>query len=134
MNKIYLSGPIQHSVDRGKGWRQRIKKVDGFEWVDPLEKYEDAADESDEWSNTKIVEEDLSLIDDSDAVLVHWEEVPTCGTPMELRYAHESLTPIVGQTTVPFERLSPWFTYHVDVIEPTFEDACFALDDVLKAR
>jgi len=134
VNTVYLAGPIQHSADRGKGWRQRVKEIDGFEWIDPLEKYDNTCDESEEWSNTKIVEEDLSLIDRSDAILVHWEEVPTCGTPMELRYAHEWLTPVVAQTTVPTERLSPWFTYHVDAIEKTFEDACFALDDVLKHR
>lgn len=86
--KTYLAGPIQHSRSRGKGWRQMVKeRYDGIEWMDPLEKYSDSeADESDEWSDERIVEEDKEMIDEADAVLMHYEKVPTWGSPREHEY------------------------------------------------
>jgi nucleoside 2-deoxyribosyltransferase len=116
--RVYLAGPIQHSHSRGKGWRERIKQRESFTWVDPLAKYDSMADADDEWSDERIVEEDLRLIDGCRALLVHWEEVPTCGTPMEMRYAYERDIPTLVQTTVPDHRLSPWLTHHaMDVVE-----------------
>jgi len=125
---VYMAGPIQHSHSHGKGWRERCKKRDdNINYVDPLEKYDTMAEAEDEWTEEDIVEDDLKMIDGCAALLVHWEEVPTCGTPMEVRYAYERDTFIVVQTTVPEHRLSPWLTYHADVLTETFDEAADTL-------
>lgn len=130
---VYLAGPIQHAADRGKGWRERIKERDECRWIDPFEKYDSTTDEGAEWTDEDIVEDDLQMIDGAEALLVHWEEVPTCGTPMEIRYAHERNTFVVVQTKVPDERLSPWLRYHADVIVETFNEAVETLEHALWA-
>lgn len=132
--KVYMAGPIQHAHDDGKGWRQRVKeRYDYIEWLDPFDKYdstepEDQIREMDEVTEEYIVEEDLKLIHDSDAVLVHWENVPSVGTPMEIRYAYVNDIPVVLQTTV--DDPSPWLTYHADSVHETFDEAvvetCYA--------
>jgi len=69
---VYMAGPIQHAADRGKGWRNRVKQGDECEWVDPFDKYDSTTEEGAEWSDEDIVENDLEMIDNSDALLVHW--------------------------------------------------------------
>lgn len=129
--RVYMAGPIQHAGDHGKGWRERVKqRYDDIEWVDPIDKY-DSTDEAAEWESEKIVEEDIKLINSCDALLVHWEEVATCGTPMEIRHAFERSMPIVVQTTVPQDDLSPWLTYHVTAIHQSFRTTISALKDIL---
>lgn len=129
--RVYMAGPIQHAQDRGKGWRERVKEqYDQLEWVDPIDKY-DSASAAAEWEDERIVQEDLGLIDECEALLVHWEEVPTCGTPMEIRYAYGEDKLVVVQTTVPYDELSPWLTYHVNGVVPTFAGATNHLREVL---
>lgn len=129
---VYLAGPIQHAQDRGKGWRNIVKGYyDECEWVDPFDKYDTTTEEGEEWDVEDIVEDDLAMIDDCQGVLVHWEEVPTCGTPMEMRYAYEQDIFIVVQTTVRHDELSPWLTYHASEIVATFDDAVETLDYAL---
>lgn len=87
MPRVYLCGPIQHVHSRGKGWRERVKsRYTDIEWVDPISKYDDA-DEAAEWEDERIVAEDKALIDGCDAVLLHYEKVPSWGTPREQEYA-----------------------------------------------
>jgi len=124
---VYLCGPIQFAADRGKGWRNRVKRRDECDWLDPFDKYDNTTDEGAEWSDEAIVENDLNMINNSDALLVHWEEVPTAGTPMEIRYAYEHGLPIVMQTTIPLDRLSPWITYHTDTVSRSFDHAISAI-------
>jgi nucleoside 2-deoxyribosyltransferase len=130
---VYLAGPIQHAADRGKGWRARIKQRDECDWRDPFDKYDATTDEGAEWSDEQIVQNDLHMIDACRALLVHWEEVPTCGTPMEIRYAYERDIFIVVQTKIPTTRLSPWLTYHASTIVETFDEAIDTLEHALWA-
>jgi nucleoside 2-deoxyribosyltransferase len=129
--RVYLAGPIQHSHSRGKGWRERIKQRESFTWVDPLAKYDSMAEADDEWSDERIVEEDLRLIDGCRALLVHWEEVPTCGTPMEIRYAYANDIFTVVQHTL--DDPSPWLTYHAHVEVEAFQEAVDTLTYALWA-
>lgn len=132
MSKIYLAGPIQHVNDYGKGWRERLKQErDEFEWVDPMDKYNSMQDAEAEWTDEDIVEEDLRLIDECSAVLVHWEAVPTAGTPMETFYASRNGIPVVVQTTLQDPDISPWISAHADAIVSTFDDAIYVFDEYL---
>jgi nucleoside 2-deoxyribosyltransferase len=123
--RIYLAGPIQHVNDYGKGWREWLKNNHtAFEWADPMEKYNTMQEAEAEWSVTDIVEEDLAMIDDSDGLLAHWEAVPTAGTPMEIFYtARYTDKPVVIQTTLHDDDISPWITYHADAIVDDFDSA-----------
>jgi nucleoside 2-deoxyribosyltransferase len=118
--KVYLAGPIQHSQSRGKGWRARVKEnFDGIEWVDPIDKYDHEA-EAAEWEDEKIVAEDKALILDSHAVLLHYEKVPSWGTPREQEFAVNKGRPVFVQTTE--EDPSPWLTVDAETVQETFED------------
>jgi nucleoside 2-deoxyribosyltransferase len=130
---VYLAGPIQHTDTHGKGWREWLKaERDDFTWVDPLEKYDTMAEAEAEWTVEDIVEDDLRMIDDADALLVHWELVPTAGTPMEIFYAAQICEkPAVVQTKVHESDLSPWVTYHADTVAESFDDAINALEVLL---
>ena len=129
--RVYLAGPIQHAQDHGKGWRNRIKSErDEFNWVDPFDQY-DTKNESQEWTSQEIIENDFFMIDNCRALLVHWEEVPTCGTPMEIRYAYENDIFVVVQTKINQDDLSPWLKYHVDSIVESFDQAILTLQHAL---
>lgn len=177
--KAYLAGPIQHAADHGKGWRERLKDGDidyegDIELVDPMDKYNTHEMEYKEWTSEQIVKDDLELIADCDAMLVHWLEVPTCGTPMEVFFSNyfpqvsaamldiaaelsehndtgsstkeffdalkkhevdvwmrdvmlmaalQEEIPVVVQTRVPPEEISPWLTSHADAMVETFAEA-----------
>jgi nucleoside 2-deoxyribosyltransferase len=125
---IYLAGPIQHVQDYGKGWRKRLKEKysddNRFSFIDPMDKYDTMDDAEDEWTNTDIVRDDLTMIDDSDALLAHWDAVPTAGTPMEIFYARRySGGPVAIQTTLHESDISPWIEYHSDFIVESFGEA-----------
>jgi nucleoside 2-deoxyribosyltransferase len=130
--KVYLAGPIQHVRDYGKGWRELIKqRRSDFEWVDPMDKYNTMEEAEAEWTETDIVEDDLAMIDDCDGLLVHWEAVPTCGTPMEMFYAARRGKVVAVQTKIADADLSPWLTYHADIVLPTFDGTIEAMEDEL---
>lgn len=132
LSSVYLGGPIQHVNDNGLGWRRWLQKEhpDEFDWVDPMAKYNGQEDEYEEWTDERIIVEDLAMIESSDALLVHWDEVPTCGTPMEIFFSYEFLEmPVVVQTTVPEGDLSPWLTKHASSITETFSEAINELHD-----
>lgn len=124
MANVYLAGPIQHSDDHGVGWRERVKsEFDAFTWLDPLAAYESHSSELyREWTDERIVEKDLSMIDNSDALLVGWDDVPSCGTPMEVFYAKRCRDIPVAVRYVGDE-LSPWMSVHADTVRQTFADA-----------
>lgn len=122
---VYMAGPIQHVNDYGRGWRNFVKKryPDACEWLDPLDEYNSMEEAEAEWTDERIVKKDLDMIDRADALLVHWDTVPTCGTPMEIFYANVHDVPVIVQTTLPEYDLSPWLTHHSDYIVESFETA-----------
>ena len=86
--RVYLCGQIQHVNDYGKGWRNRLKQdYPDIEWVDPLDKYNTMEEAETEWTAEQVVQDDLDMIADCDAILVHWQETATCGTPMEVFFS-----------------------------------------------
>lgn len=112
-----MAGPIEDAQDAGRGWRNWLEQNrDDIEWVNP----EDLI-EQDEFCE-EYVEDEIELIKSSDAMLVHWEDVKTCGTPMEVVYAATLFDiPVIVQTTV--EDPSKWLTYHATAIVDNFNDA-----------
>lgn len=179
MKSVYLAGPIQHAEGHGVNWRQQVMDDydEDFEWLDPLSKYDTSNPEVEFFyeddlpdeevyelktqvtsdgepkyvSPTDIVEGDKRIIDRSDAILVGWSEVPSCGTPMEVMYQymlnelhpHRDHVPIVvwwmdGDDLE--KTLSPWMEYHTDYVtydrQDAVDDLRFALDyqDAQKGR
>lgn len=132
-HSIYLAGPIQHVSDYGKGWREWLKSNrDDFDWADPMDEYDDTAEAAKEWTATEIVDKDLQMIDNCSAILVHWDTVPTAGTPMEMFYTkHVCDKPVVVQTKLDESDISPWVEFHSDVIVETFDEAIAALREIL---
>lgn len=124
--RVYMAGPIDDSEDHGKGWRETLKDhADHIHWVDPLDKYDpDASYEEimDKWDGDVIVEQDIESIEACDAMIVHWEDVQSVGTPMEVVYAVQVFEiPVIVQTEV--EELSIWLDTHANVVVETLEDA-----------
>ena len=125
---VYLAGPVKERADSGATWRQDVADVwgDDYDIADPLAKYDPADDHHP--SAEEIVRSDLTMIDDADAVLVRYAGEPTWGTPMEVRYAHMSHTP-VALAWVAGADLSPWAEVHATYIRPDIGAALDALRD-----
>lgn len=146
---LYMAGAVANKDDNGAGWRDQLKEnIDDIEWKDPLDKYDadeisimlgggsDGVDFEEEGGETtvtdaEIVEGDKEMIDESDALLVYWEQgVAKAGTPMEVIYAYERDMPVA----VVFDGLkpSPWVYYHADGLFPDFDRALDHLKMELK--
>lgn len=90
--RVYQAGPIDNVPDYGLGWRNRLKEdYPEIEWIDPSEKELERLDEGaaiedrlEMWEPEEMVEADYEQIASSDALLVHYERVPSTGTPMEV--------------------------------------------------
>jgi len=137
---VYLAGPVAHADDHGVGWRERVEDlVNSFETANPLDKYNVGLDDLEivhdgpagegEVTPREIVTNDKRLIDDSDAILVGFEDVRMTGTPMEVQYAFATPKPVVlwiRDDTDP-EALSPWWHHHVSAIEGNLTSALWQL-------
>lgn len=141
---VYLAGPIQHVTDYGKGWRAQVKdEYDGIDWVDPteIEDPTEAAADGNLGGSEQLARDEIRIVRECDGMLVHWEQVPTCGTPMEMVYAqtankwndHRTSTFVVTQTTVPEGDRSAFLTLHSDVIVESFADGVESLKHALWA-
>lgn len=130
---VYMAGPIQHARDYGRGWREWLKSERddvGIKWYDPMDAYDSMAEAEAEWTSTDIVEKDLEMIDESDALLVHWGDVKSTGTPMEVFYANRTAdVPVVVQTTLHEDDISPWIEEHSTAIVESFGEAIAAIQD-----
>lgn len=134
--KVYLAGPIQHADYGGHMWRDYL--VDTyyeFEFINPLDKYDGNADAiivhngnpptdadptAEFVSTTELVETDKELVRNCDAVIVNWEDIPSCGTPMEVLYAYERNIPVVCRYDG--NSISPWMEYHTETIHSSLDD------------
>lgn len=117
---IYLGGPIQHSDDDGKTWRERVVDRYGsaFEFHDPWEKYPDGVsngeildpDSEYHWEDAEIMAGDRHQIRKSDGILIKYDGEKTWGTPREMEYVSRwgrgPDIPVAIATTI--ERPSPW--------------------------
>lgn len=128
---VYLAGSVMHADDHGVGWREEVARVDRFEWLNPLDVYQHSeADIEEEWTDERIVEKDLDMIDRLDALLVNWDEsIPSTGSPMEVFYAARRPQKVV--VVCDDEEISPWMTYHADVVVPDMDNAFVALQQLL---
>lgn len=118
--KVYLAGQVQHEPDNGRQWREAVQHLyeaeygdEYVEFTNPLDKYDADADDN-ELSPRDVVQQDLAMIDLCEALFVRWTNVPSCGTPMEMRYAYERDMPIIVWTPHDRDELSPWLIHHAD--------------------
>jgi len=109
--RIYLAGAIHHSADP-VSWRIELQQSScEFNFANPMAR----GVHPDKDPREEIVDGDLELIDDSDGLLVGWHsEIPSVGTPMEIRYASEQGIPVVVWRRDDSEQTSPWLQYHAD--------------------
>jgi nucleoside 2-deoxyribosyltransferase len=127
--RIYLSGAIEYSPDRGKAWRAQLTP---FLTSLGHQVYDPAADErknlSEEeradfraWKSTdlprfqqtvrKIIRWDLDKIErHTDAVVCYWDEHAGrgAGTQAELTFAHRIGVPVYLVCAVPPQQVSGW--------------------------
>jgi hypothetical protein len=104
---VYLAGPIRNAKNGGEKWREEIKQEygDEFDFNDPTENINVPAEDiqvvdrfpvgENEVSLFEIVEEDMSMLRESDGVFVGHANVKSVGTPMEVQWAFEHVIPIV---------------------------------------
>lgn len=134
---VYLAGPMHDTEGHGKAWRALVRQdYSSFEWRDPWDKYDDSKSYEEcyeEWSAERIVQADLDLIDESEAVLAYWDyEANTCGTPMELLYAHQNGL-IVVIVTSDCRDPPKWLIYVSDAIAESFDEGVRELREILHA-
>jgi len=123
---IYLAGPVKERDDSGAPWRDAIKAEHGddYDIIDPLDKYD--PDDVQQPSAQQIVEADLEMINDADAVLVRYAGEPTWGTPMEVFHAGhmEARVAIAWTANTP---VSPWAQHYSDFVRASTGGAMHAL-------
>jgi len=148
-SKVYMAGPVQHAPDAAE-WREELATgYDGFEWVNPLDKYstlenthiecmemEPAAREMAQCGDVEvvraeeIVRSDIEMIEACDAVLARLDGSPMTGTPMEMRIAYAELNIPVVVWRVDNEP-SPWSWCHSDAVRTSQRDTIQALTSLL---
>jgi len=130
--KVYLAGPVKEAEDSGVGWRETIAEKTSLTTLNPLDKYNSETDPED-WSSRRIVLEDLEMISQSDGVLVAYDGEPTWGTPMEIRYAHNSGIPVALAWTCD-RQVSPWASQHVTLIRSDIERCAKVLEKFFQGQ
>lgn len=132
--KVFISGPIQ-GMENQQEYRQVITDICvrlGFEVIDPWlrEKVIYRKDETCWWNNVPVadfVQRDLEDADRCDVMVVYMSKI-SAGACMELFYAKRKGKKII--VVSPMECLSPWITYHSDIIIKDFMELEAALKQV----
>lgn len=125
--RFYLAGPISWvSEDEAITWRNMMTAFlhgIGHEAVNPLKKYAvpigekkkvensimwERDEEAREYLRRRIINPDLELIDQSDAIIA---SIPrySVGTSAELLYAYSQNKPVYIVTSMPRKKWSGWF-------------------------
>jgi hypothetical protein len=133
---VYLAGPVANVPDGGASWRESVEAEygDEIETRNPLENWNvplddlaisesPHADREGVVGYADIVESDLELLEESDAVLVGYEDIQSVGTPMEVRWAYERDYDIaiwVRDDTAVHD-LSPWYLHHASAVTTSLE-------------
>lgn len=132
--KVFISGPIQ-GMENQQEYREVITEICsklGFEVIDPWlrEKVIYRKDEACWWNNVPVadfVQRDLEDADRCDVMVVYMPKI-SAGACMELFYAKRKGKKII--VVSPLECLSPWITYHSDIIVKEFRELEAALKQV----
>lgn len=146
---VYLAGPVANVPDGGASWRDLVESEYAEEIAirNPLDKYNVPLDDltisesphSDREGMVgyaDIVESDLELLKDSDAVLVGYEDVQSVGTPMEVRWAYERDYDVAIwiRDDTRLHDLSPWFLHHASAVTSSLQLAVNHLTRTLEER
>jgi len=124
---VHLAGPMNHVKDHGRGWREHLieNESEGINYLNPLdlnEKYDfDESEPVPPW----IIDEDLEMVEDADAVLAWLPfETPSRGTAVEIWEAgKDPETFVVVWTDVPRSRFSPFVRMPADRFVGSMEGA-----------
>jgi hypothetical protein len=127
--RVYLSGGIEYSPDKGRKWRADLAPVLrelGHEFYDPAEDEKKTLDDDEigqfrQWKTTdlprfqrtlrKIIDFDIDRIEDrTDYIICYWDESAAkgAGTHGELTVAFRSGIPVFLVLGMPIERISGW--------------------------
>ncbi len=89
MTIVYLAGNIDFvSFDQASNWRTEATKrleAKGFRVFNPMSKYKSAEDYN-KLSSVEIFYDDISMIENSDILLVNFTDEGGFGTPFEIGY------------------------------------------------
>lgn len=125
--KIYLAGAITDARDgeHGNKWRRAIQEMyTGVEWINPLDYESPTQEYTGKDYMLEIVECDLALIEECDAILMFVEpDVMQWGTPQEQFFANGINTPVVVWYKGDPADLSAWCHVHGNNIVPSMEQA-----------
>lgn len=127
--RVYLSGAIEYSPDRGRRWRAELAPVLrelGHEWYDPAEDERKTLDDDEigrfrEWKASdlprfqravrKIIDFDIDRLEQrTDYIICFWDEPATkgAGTQGELTIAFRRKIPVYLVLGMPVEKTSGW--------------------------
>lgn len=119
---------MERAPDRGRAWRDRITPVLerlGHEWYNPCEEELDLLSDEErrhfgEWKATaddrflpmmrRIIDHDLTALEDSDYVICYWDEHAqwSGGTPSEVTVARLWGMPVYLVRAMPLVDVSSW--------------------------
>ena len=120
MMRVYLCGPLDGQMARGRTWRAQAKGLcasyfDNLTLVDPLD-FEDA-----DSSDAAIVNTDKALIAGSNVVLVDGDLPTGFGTAMEILHAYNLSIPVVVWSASGTDSI--WLRHHASYVTDTLDDA-----------
>ena len=138
----YLSGGMEHAVNEGEDWRNKITewlgKNLGHSVIDPVKKTRQIVDETQShdyrlWKNSdrgkykafvrQLIRQDLDgVINKADYVICLWDEgvVKGGGTHGEVTIAYHYNIPVFLVNTLPFDELSGWIFSCCTEVFPDF--------------
>lgn len=123
--KVYLAGPIMHTHDNGRSWREGVKATfPDVTFLDPLD-HEHEFNGYGEAAPEFVVEKDREMIRECDAVFLKYQKTPTWGSPREQEYAKHLGKPVGVYTNE--EDCSPWVTVDAEVVSDNIMDVMAAL-------
>ena len=138
----YLSGGMEHAVNEGEDWRNKItewlRKNLGHSVIDPVKKSRQLVDETQShdyrlWKNSdrgkykafvrQLIRQDLDgVINKADYVICLWDDgvVKGGGTHGEVTIAYHYNIPVYLVNTLPFDELSGWIFSCCTEVFPDF--------------
>jgi hypothetical protein len=140
--RVYLSGGIEYSPDKGRKWRADLLPLLrelGHDFYDPAEDERKSLDDDEiqqfrQWKTTdlqrfqravrKIIDFDIDRIEDrTDYIICYWDESATkgAGTHGELTVAFRRGIPVYLVLGMPIERVSGWILGCANEVFQDFE-------------